>query len=138
MKKQHVKWGKAAVLLAVVAVGLIGCTDDVLGPTDNRDKLLGTWSCAETGPTSSTFTVTITKNTADSTKVYLANLNNIGAGYKPQAVVSGNNLTIPTYNAMGYTTSGSGAYSPSSGNITLSYTVSDGNTTDNFQATLTK
>ena len=131
----------AFAAIAVVAISFIGCTtDEDLGPTDARDKYIGTWSCTETdaGNVQSTFTVGITKKTSDSTRVFIGNIGNIGSSYKPEAIVNGNSISIPSFNAQGYTVSGSGSYSSSSGNINMNYTVNDGNGNDAFTATLTK
>lgn len=142
MKKNHIVLKRAALAaIAVVAISFIGCTtDENPGPTDDRDKYVGTWSCTELDASNvqSTFTVNISKKTSDSTRIYIGNIGNIGSAYKPEAVVSGNTFSIPSYNSQGYTVSGSGSYSSSSGKINMNYTVNDGNGSDAFTAVLTK
>lgn len=139
MKNERLVWFKAGLVLAIVVLSLIGCTtDEDLNPTDDRDKYLGSWSCTEQGATQSTFIVTITKSTSDSTKIFLANINSLGSSYKPAAVVNGNSLTIPVYNSGGYTVSGSGNYNSGSGTISLTYTINGGGNDENYTAVLSK
>lgn len=143
-KNSHILVKTAFIAVIIVAISFIGCTtEEDLGPTDVRDNFIATWSATEFDATNAqvgTGTISITKKTTDTTntRIYISNISNIGSAFKPEAIVSGSSFTIPSYNGSGYTVTGSGSYSASTGKISMSYTLNNGSGNENFTATLTK
>lgn len=111
-------------------------------PTDDRDKYLGTWSCAETSSKNgnSTFDVTMRKNTNVESQLFIDNFYLLGPSYSAVITKSGNSITIPSQSLSGNTIQGNGSFS-SDTKISMSYTVNDGSGSsgiDNCSAILTK
>ena len=112
-------------------------------PTDDRDKYIGTWSCAETSSQSgaSTFDVTMRKNVTDDTQLLIDNFYLLGTSHSATVSKSGNSLTIGTQSISARTVQGSGSI-VSDTKINLTYTVNDGTggsaAIDNCSAILTK
>jgi hypothetical protein len=128
-------------LLILSSVLLVGCQPEEEDPTpsDDRDKFIGTWSCAETSSQngSSTFEVHINKSTTSTSQVVIENFYNYGFNKSATASISGSSLTIASQSFSGTTIQGSGT-SNSSTKISMNYTVNDGSDTDTVSAVLTK
>ena len=116
---------------------------ETVTPTDDRDKYIGTWSCAETSSKSggSTFDVTIRKDVNENSQLFIDNFYLLGSTHAALVKKSGNSLSLPTQSISGNTVQGSGSI-VSDTKWNLSYTVNDGSggssAIDNCTATLTK
>lgn len=144
-----------ALFLAVLGFGVAtvtscskkGCTDptsdnfdseaedDDDSCNDPRDKFVATYNCVEAG--ADPYTLTISKSSVENRTVVLST--NFGfpvAAFTLNGSVSQANLTVATQTAAGATFSGTGSLS---GNIlTLTYTVTQGGSSQSFTATCTK
>ena len=142
MKKHAHYLFKSSIVAIVVAITLISCeTGDPVGPTDNRDNLIGQWFCTETpvSPPGSnvTFNVNITKDVNDSTKIKINNFSSI-TGITVGTMTGTNSFQIASQNVDGNTVSGSGNYSPGTDKINLSYSVNNGLTNQTYTAVYSK
>jgi hypothetical protein len=113
-----------------------------ISPVDDRDKYIGTWSCAENSSKSgaSTFDVTLRKNSNESNQLLMDNFYLLGSTHFAVLTKSANSITISTQSISGNTVQGSGTIA-SDTKINLSYTVNDGSGStgiDNCTAVLTK
>jgi hypothetical protein len=141
MKKYTPYLFKTALVAVIIAISLVSCEDGTIdGPTDARDNFTGSWSCVENAgqPSETSFPVTITKDVNNSERILIGNFNNLGGSVKPYGIVNGTALSIPSQSVSGYTVSGTGTYSASSGNVSLNYTVNDGISSENYTATLSQ
>jgi hypothetical protein len=120
------------LLLTIVALGLVSaCAEDETPgvDVDDREKFLGTWSCAETiGSNTTTFPVIITSyGVSDSLR--LSNFSNYGNTAVALGLVSGKSIVIPNQQigVTLITVQGSGLYFNQGANekMNLNYT-SDG------------
>ena len=134
MKKSNSKF--AAVVFGI-AIALTSCKPENTGNIDVRDDFTGNWLCNETSALHSTsnYTVTISKSTADSSKILLANLYNLGNSFKTTATINGHSLSLPLQTVNNVNISGSGSLSGST--ITIHFTANDGSDTDDVTASLT-
>lgn len=107
---------------------------------DERDNLVGSWTCNESGQEygQQNFLVTISKSTTDTTKILIDNFYGLGTGNKVSLKMNSLNLTIPGQTVDGNQISGSGSVSSNYNTINLSYTVVGGGTTDHVTAVFTK
>lgn len=90
----YVRNGAFLVLFVLV---LISCEKLSDNPADPRDNIVDTWKCVETSQAfggQTTYSVDVSKDSKDSTKVWLDNFYNLN-GFKVYAKISGLNLTIP-------------------------------------------
>lgn len=137
----------AFLLLIVMSVIVNSCTkdddSDVEPTVDPREKYTGSWLCVETNTKTSkkvTFTVSISKSSANSTEILLSNFNNIGssATYNVKASLSGSTISIPNQNVSGDLISGSASI-VSDVKMNFNYTVDDQNgSPDSYTAVFTK
>lgn len=130
-------------VLAFLTSILVSCDPDDNNPPDNtdaRDKFVGSWTCVENSSQNgtSTFTVTISLNSGNSTQIYLANLYQLGTSQKFYAVIAGNSATIPSQTLNNFTINGSGTMSSTNTKIDWSYNVNDGADIDNCTAVFSK
>lgn len=100
-----------------------------------RDELTGTWTCAETG--FSTFTVTISASSSDVNRINISNFNNLGKSVFVYADISGSSIIIPNQTADGFEISGSGSISDVN-SMKMTYSVNDGAETEHVTATFTR
>ncbi len=89
---------KLKFLLGIVIITIIGlsnsCQNDPNDIADKRDNIVGKWHCTlDDSQVPSDYEVDITKDTADNTKIYLANF--VSNGSPAYATMSGFNLTVP-------------------------------------------
>jgi hypothetical protein len=133
-----------AVCIALLFV--VGCASDddsEVTPIDERDKYIGTWSCAENSSKSgnSTFDVVIRKNSTSTGQFYIDNFYLLGSSHSALVDKSGTSLTIATQSISGNTVQGSGNII-SDTKINLTYSINDGSggtaAIDNCTATLSK
>lgn len=128
-------------ILASLTSLLVSCDPDDNPPddTDPRDKFVGSWSCNENSSENgiSTFTVTITLNTGNSTQIYLSNFYGLTSN-KVYAVIAGYSATIPSQAVSNFTISGSGTMTSTNTKIDWSYNVNDGADIDNCTAVFSK
>jgi len=122
---------KSKVMAVCIALlFMVGCASDddsEVTPIDERDKYIGTWSCAENSSKSgnSTFDVVIRKNSTNSTQLYIDNFYLLGSSHSALVDKNGTSLTIATQSISGNTVQGSGTIN-SDTKINLTYTVNDG------------
>lgn len=144
--KKNVKVQHAILSIGVIAFLLLeSCApneSDNPAPTDDQDKYIGTWSCAETSSNNgaSTFDVTLRKNSNVENQLLIDNFYLLGASYSAAVTKSGSSLTLASQSISGNTVQGNGSIS-SDTKISLTYTVNDGSGasgTDNCSAILTK
>lgn len=107
---------------------------------DERDNLVGSWTCSENGQEygHQNFSVSISKSTADTTKIIIDNFYGQGAGFKVNAKINNLNLTIPSQSVDGYQISGSGSIASNYKTLNLTYTVVGGGSTDHVTAVLSR
>ena len=111
---------------------------------DVRERIEGQWSCDETSEiyksTAEIYSVYISPDPDDSTKVLIDNFYELGYDVSAVATVSGRNLFINTQTVGdGYTVIGSGTISSDYNKINWSYSVEDGSgEVDDVTATYTK
>ncbi len=129
-------------ILASLTSLLVSCDPDDNPPddTDPRDKFVGSWSCNENSHQmgTSTFTVTISLNSGNSSQIYVANFYQLGTSQKVYAVVAGDNATIPDQSVSGVSVKGSGSITSSNTKIDWNYYVNDGADIDTCTAVFTK
>lgn len=120
------------LLLTIVALGLFSACSDEDTPglnVDDREKFLGTWTCAETiGSSTTTFPIIITSY-GESDSLRISNFSNYGNTAVALGLVSGKSIVIPNQQ-IGVTNivvQGSGLYFSQGANekMNLNYT-SDG------------
>lgn len=137
----------AAIVLISMALIVNACQKDdnseVAPTTDARDKYTGSWTCAETNTKTNkknTFTVSISKSSANSSELILSNFSNIGSSstFNVKSSLSGTSISIPSQEVSGDNISGSGSVA-SDVKINFSYTVDDHNgSPDAYAAIYTK
>ncbi len=130
-----------AKFLSLLFIVFASCQVDksTIDPTaDDRDKYVGNWTCVENPAAKVSFSITITKNTANSSEIFISNFNLLGVDVKPYATVSSTTLTIPTQLVCSNTTRiyGNGIL-VNDAKITLQYTVIDTDSAS-YTATYTK
>ncbi len=136
------------LLLQCITAGMLflaSCAaddSDNPSPVDERDKYLGTWSCAENSSKSgaSTFDVILRKNTNESNQFLMDNFYLLGSTHSAVLTKSASNLSLPVQSVSGNTVQGSGTI-VSDTKINLTYSVNDGSGAggiDNCSAILTK
>lgn len=141
--KQNVmkKLLSASLLLFLLGYALPGCQpDETTEPTDDRDKFVAAWTCAENSSQTqnSSFTVDINKSASVTTQIEIENFYNVGFSNKAKAEISGSSLTIPSQLYSGKQIHGSGTM-VSNNTITMTYYVDLGSgTIDTCTATLTR
>ncbi|MBK9479322.1 MAG: hypothetical protein IPP56_05630 [Bacteroidetes bacterium] len=121
--------GKIIAVFAALLL-VVGCAsedDSEVTPIDERDKYIGTWSCAENSSNSgsSTFDVVIRKNSNSTNQLYIDNFYLLGSSHSALVDKSGTSLNIATQSISGNTVQGSGTIN-SDTKINLTYTVNDG------------
>lgn len=134
------------ILISLLLLFIASCKKDNNADQteiEPRAKFVGTWNCKQTctqDGTNTTFAVTISESTSNSTEILMANFNQLGSTIKIYAIVASYNLTIPQQSTPApiYQISGSGTMDGNKTSISMSYSVNDGATTDNYTAILTK
>ena len=143
MKNKIEQATKAITLAFVLFLASCAPDSDSPTPTDNRDKFIGTWSCAETSSQSgtSTFDITLRKNVNDENQLIMDNFYLLGTAHSAYINKSGTSLSINTQSISARTVQGSGSIVNDT-KINLSYSVNDGTggsgAIDNCSAILTK
>ncbi len=127
---------KIALVAFSIAVALTSCTTEDLN-FDKRDDYTGNWICQESSSQlgTSSYNVSITKSTTDSTAILISNFYNLGFSKSAKAIVSGNSLTLNAQLVDNLNVAGSGVLSGT--HINMTYTVSAGGT-DNVTAVYSK
>lgn len=104
---------------------------------DPRDKYLGAWLCTES--TSISYTVTVSKDPANSTQILLNNFHHLGTDEDVFTLVAGNSLQIITQNVCSGTMEVSGdAILETPSRISFQYYVNDFADIDTIQAIYSK
>ena len=123
------------LLLAVGIFFLNSCEEDPLGlfSDDVRDRMVGEWSVEETSSlfkksVNNTYMVTISKDTQDSSVIYIKNFYDLGENVSLKVIVSSIYLTIPSQDLNGgyvspVSVSGNGSVAWNYKDITLRYNV---------------
>lgn len=107
--------------------------------TDERDKIIGTYTCEETenGNSVTTFDISIRKTSTKSDTVLIDNFYNIGNQYKVIGLYSNNSLRISTQNVSSFGFQGEGTFNGSN-KISFTYKATVGGTANNCTAIATK
>lgn len=127
-------------LLLIILFGFmfsfVSCIEDMDDPfADPVEKFLGSWRCEEEGSISGggwNYPVNISRNPENSAEILIQNFNLQGNSERARALITGNNMTIPTQLICDDTIEikGSGTYS--NGQVSFSYSTNDGATLENF------
>jgi hypothetical protein len=127
-------------LFLLSSLFLVGCADEgVIEPdVDPKDKFLGTWAVKEeiVGQAEQNYTSTITEDAANTSRIKIGNIYNLGVATSINALVAGNSLDISAQTVTGINITGTGSYVGTS--IILNYTADDGSGAINVKATYTK
>jgi hypothetical protein len=129
------------LLLIPFAVSCV--PEDDLGPDtgDPRDKFIGSWMFNETPAVrniDASFTVTISYDESNSSRVKLRNFANAGGQYSAYGIVTSNRITVPEQDmATGFTVEGSGTMSTTT-SMDWEYTITAGGDMESYTATATK
>ena len=111
------------------------CQDDITDFADPRDAIEKSWRTNDSGNPNADYDVIITKDTDETTKVWLENFHALGFGEKISATMAGDKLTISNQvMAQDYTISGTGIISSDLKNIDWDYSVTTTDGTDYFTA----
>ena len=127
------------LFLLVALFAIASCKPDENKDVDQRDKLIGTWSCTETSSKNHnpiTFSIGITKNELTTNEISLSNFYLLGFDQKARSIVDYSNLSIPQQVVCNLNVHGSGAYAQSK--INLVYYVNDNADIDTVNAVLSK
>ena len=119
------KFPRAIFILFTVSLAFLASCEDPENNNEDeniRAKYTGSWSCAEAG--GMTYPVNITEDPSNSAQVLIGNFHYFGTSYKAYAVVTTNNITIPSQELCGNTINGDGTLTGTS-RIELKYYVND-------------
>ena len=113
--------------------------EETVTPADERDNIIGTYSCEETenGTNVTTFDITVRKSTITEDGLVIDNFYNIGNQYSINAIFSNNALAIKQQNVSKFGVVGDGKYNGSN-KITFTYNVAVGGNNNNCTAVATK
>jgi hypothetical protein len=133
---------KYIVIIILASISFSSCEDvlDLLSD-DPRDSFIGDWDVKEENTLKSTdyYIVSIEKSDSDSTAVFINNFYAINTSTSAKAIVSGNNINIPSQSMSGFTIQGYGSIAGNGKTIDWSYTVNHNNGfVDQVTATYTK
>lgn len=135
---------KYLIFISLVSF-LFSCKPDDIEPTpeDIRDNVIGTWKCVENSTVfgEQTFSVNISKDGQDSSKVIFDNFYNLGFGKTVYFTISNYNINIPVQTVPndGHVISGNGTITSNYKTMNLSYSANDGSgSADNVTAAYTK
>lgn len=130
-----------------IIAGLSSCEEDSSFGNDinedYRDKYIGNWTCTETPAKGIelTYTVKISKDTANSSRVYLKNFGFSGLNEKAAyGIVTENSITVPEQticNDDSWVVEGIG-YLIKSDKMTWEYSINDGADLSNYTAVFIK
>lgn len=126
------------IFVMISLFSVTSCTDEIndLIPDDELEKILGTWTCEETGDGMNSdlnvYSLTISRNPGNTAEVLISNFNQLQE--TATALVVSNSLFIETQDILNgtITIEGEGAYS--NGEILLNYSVDTGADLENFTA----
>ncbi len=133
---------KALIALCGILV-LAACQkDDGINDGDIRADFIGSWKCTQTSKiiAPSEFTVTITKDTTNASRIKLSNFYKLGSSsgvYANVSTVTASAIDIPVQTVQSNIIKGSGTQINTT-KINFTYTVDDGNETDTLTAVFTK
>jgi hypothetical protein len=141
-------WINPVLVIGIFLLAFATSCEDLLNNSgsglDVRAKIEGQWSCDETSEiyksTAEIFSVYISSDEDDSTKVLIDNFYELGYDVSVVATVSNRNLYLDSQTVgNGYTIIGSGTISSNYNEIQWNYSVEDGSgQVDNVTATYTK
>lgn len=109
---------------------------------DVRDRFVGDWNVQEASSTTgeSNYTVTISYDESDDTKVMISNFYNLGSSFSASGTLSTTNeesLTVENQELDGFYIEGSGVMTSDS-QLDFNFTADDGVEVDSLQATFIK
>jgi len=120
---KNMKIYKFLLAFLVIIPFLQSCQEDISSLEDPRDAIAKDWRVEESGRD---YTVTISKDAVESTRVYLDNFHDLQTSTKYYAKLSGMILTIPSQTIDDYTIDGTGTISSDLKNINFTYNVKAG------------
>lgn len=133
MKKKNL----LGLMFLFSVIMLQSCTKEEDALTDDRDKLVGSWSVVSSGSISGnlTYTLEISKGSSSNTQIVMKNFDKQGSATSLFAEVSGNSISFNGV-VSSSTINGTGTYGNSK--ITFNYTSNDGVDNDVVTATATQ
>ena len=122
---------KIRLIIIVICIGAVSfsCEDilDLEDTGDPRDKIVDVWTCIENSQifksTTGSYTVEISKDQADSTKLIIENFYNLNREKYIKASLSGKSLAISNQNIEGFIFNGSGTITNNYNKIEWTYKV---------------
>ena len=137
------KYVRFFTLLISFTLFIVSCEVQNDNVTDDaRDNITGQWKCQEFDKNNKPygFNATISKNSSDSTKIWVDNFSAFGPGIKVSVGMGGYLLTIPQQTVDGFKISGSGSVASSNNKINWTYSIDDDNDGifEHFTATFTR
>lgn len=130
------------LILAFISVLALspGCApeEDLEPDADPREKFLGGWKVSEEiqGGNTTSYLANVIVDPANTSRIRIGNIFNLGPASEILAIVAGNSLTLESSSVSGFTLSGTGSYS--SGFFILDYTSTDGDLFFTVKATYTR
>jgi len=115
--------------------------DDPQPIGDAREKFVEQWTCSEQSKLNgaSSFTVTISLNSSNSTQIYLTNFYQLGGSQKVYGIVTDNSVTLANQTVNGILVkSGNGTITSNNNQINWNYRMDDGADIDTCTAVFTK
>lgn len=134
------------IVAVVISLSLLqtACTkdkeDEDVKPVDDREQFIGSWSSRETyssGGEPVIGTMVITKNSNNSSQIFISNLNSLGGDQLTYAIVTSRSFTIERQNVCNQWITGSGKLNNET-TILMNFVSTDGADADTVSAVLTK
>lgn len=111
---------------------------DPFGTGDDRDRYKGTWLFSESEARSISYSVTISKDTSNSSQVIMENIGNFGSSYSAYGIATSSKIVLPAQEiSPGMTIEGAGSLSTST-LMEWDYTITGGGESTSYHATATK
>lgn len=129
---------KLVYLFLIISGSLTACEDLLPTTDDPRDALTGQWTVQEDNSLKAleTYTVNITKDQSDSTRLNISNFYNVQNSV--HVTMNGSNLNIPLQTTGGFTFKGYGSVASNGKSIDWSYTSDFNGEHDAVTATYSK
>ena len=132
---------RSFLFLVFAVFALLSCEiQDENVNDDARDNIVGTWKCQEKDKTNTAinFEAVISKNSSDTTKIWVDNFSSLGQGINVSVGMDGYLLTIARQTVDGNIIQGSASISSSYETINWTYSIDDGAGKENYTAVYTR
>jgi hypothetical protein len=126
--KKNLKFLSRFIFIGILFLASCSEEDGILPDADTREKFVGTWNVAEQVNQVSNpgYTSVVSIDTANTSKIVIKNVYNLGSSVSIKALVAGNSLSIDQQDASGILIQGNGSFSNSSFVLNLSVNEGDG------------